>query len=308
MLFTDNHGMSPRRRSITNWLRLAGRLTFRAAVEFQDKRCSMMAAGLAYYALISASPLLVVAVAVAGSILGRNEAQEALIDRVDAMFGVDAAEAMSQLMNDVSLFSGSVTASLIAAAVLFFGATRTFAALQDSFDVIWDVPKSTSMRMGIIHILRSRLLAFVMVLAIGVVMLATMMLETLGSTIEMLLERNTHFDPDFGSATNELVSVLVRATCLAAIYRGLPACSITWRDVWLAGLLSSILLSFGHTLVGVYVAHSSVQSAYGAAGSLIVLLFAFYYAAFVVLLGAQFAKVYAAQRHTAGSLRQINET
>lgn len=302
MLFSNNHGMSLRRWPITIWLRLAGRLTLRAVAEFQDKRCSMLAAGLAYYALISASPLLIVAVAVAGSILGRDAAQQALLDRVGAMFGADAAEAVSQLMNDTSLFSGSATASLIAAAVLFFGATRTFAALQGSFDVIWEVPKSTSMRMGIIHILRSRLLAFVMVLSIGIVMLAAMMLETLGSTLEMLLERNTRFDPNLGSTANEVVSILVRATCLAAIYRGLPARTIAWRDVWLAGLLSAILLSFGHTLVGLYVAHSGVQSAYGAAGSIIVLLFAFYYAAFVVLLGAQFAKVYATERRNQHSL------
>lgn len=288
--------MSPQHGPITNWMRSAGRLTFDAVAEFQDKRCSMMAAGLAYYTLISASPLLVVAIAIAGAVLGRKEAREVLLGRIDAMFGADTAETMAQLINDIGLFSGGVAASLVAAAVLFYGSTRAFAALQGSLDVIWEVPKSSSMRMGIMHILRSRLLAFVMVLAIGLVMLATMMLETVGSATEMLLERHAHLHLEFGSAPNQLVSVLVRALCLAAVYRGLPACTIAWSDVWPAGLLSAILLSFGHTLIGLYVAHSGVQSAYGAAGSVIVLLFSFYYAAFVVLFGAQFAKVYAAQR------------
>lgn len=277
-------------------LRSAGRLVWSAVVEFQNNKGSLMAAGLAYFMLISASPLFVVAIAFAGLILGREEAQAVLLGRVGDVIGADAAENVASQLREVGFSSGRLVASLIATAVLFYGATRAFAALQQSLDAIWGVPVSTSIRRGLLQVVRSRLLAFVMVLALGLVMLATMMLETIGGTAEKLLERYTMIHPDLGSGTMRLASIALRGTCLAAVYKGLPACRVAWRDVWLAGLVTALMLSFGHTLIGWYVAHSGLKSAYGAAGSVIVLLFSFYYAAFIVLLGAQFSKVLATNR------------
>ena len=108
-----------------------------------------MAAGLAYYLLVSASPLLVVAVAVVSAILGYREAQEYVRDRIEATIGPDAAASASELLQDVELFSGGLTATLIALAVLFYGSTRAFAALQGSFDVIWDCQPSTTRALGL---------------------------------------------------------------------------------------------------------------------------------------------------------------
>jgi membrane protein len=273
------------------------RLVLDTVSAFQKNECSLMAAGLAYYGLISVSPVFVVGVAVLGVILGREEAQQAVLHRVGETLGTDAAETIAGLVRSFSVFSGGAIASLIAAGVLFYGATRVFAALQSSMEIIWEVPRTTSVGQGILHTVRSRLVAFAMVLMLGGVILATMLLETIGSTVEKGIEQYTALDPDFGSIGTRLAAVLVRALGLAVLYRTLPACKIAWRDVLPAGLLTAILLGVGHTLFGLYVSHSGIKSAYGAAGSIIVLLFSFYSAAFVVLFGAQFAKTYTA-RHT----------
>jgi membrane protein len=255
-----------------------------------------MAAGLAYYALISVSPVFVVGVAVIGSILGRQEAREAILERVSAVLGDHAAGTVADLVMEPKVFSGGVMASLIAAAVLLYGSTRTFAALQSSLDIMWEVPPSTSIRKGILHVLRTRLLAFCMVLLIGVVMLITMTLETIGTSVGQIIEAYTTFNPRLGSVGARIATVIVRAGALTLVYRELPSCKVSWRDAWPAGLLAAILLSSGQMLIGLYVSLSGVKSAFGAAASVIVLLLSLYYAAFVVLLGGQFSKVYADHR------------
>jgi membrane protein len=267
-----------------------------SAAAFQRNQVSLMAAGLAYYALISVSPLFVVGVAGIGSILGRTEAREAILERVGAVFGQQAAGAAAGIVVEPSVFSGGLTASLIAAVVLFYGSTRTFAALQSSLDVMWEVPPSTSIQKGIIHVIRSRLLAFCMVVLIGVVMLITMTFETIGTSVGKIIEEYTTFNPKLGSVGARIASVLLRAGALTLVYRELPSCKVSWRNAWPAGLLAAILISSGQMLIGLYVSFSSVRSAFGAAASVIVLLLSLYYAAFVVLLGGQFSKVYADHR------------
>ncbi len=271
-------------------------MLFDTVAAFQRNQGSLMAAGLAYYALISVSPLFVVGVAVVGSILGLAEAREVILQRIGAVFGDQAAGAVADMVMEPNVFSGGVTASLIAIAVLLYGSTRTFAALQSSLNLIWEVPPSTSIRKGILHVIRTRLIAFIMVLAIGLVMLITMTLETIGAAVGQVISEYTTFDPKLGSIGARIAAMLLRAGALMLAYRELPLCKVSWRDVWPAGLLAAILVSSGQTLIGFYVSFGGVRSAFGAAASIIVLLFALYYAALVVLLGGQFSKVYADHR------------
>ena len=299
--------MPARQFSISGWLRSAGRLAFETFTSFQRNQCSLLAAGLAYYGLISVSPLLVVAIGVVGLILGREEAQQALFDRINELFVPQAAETVSGLVRDVSILSGGLTASLIAVGVLLYGSSRVFTALQSSLDVIWEVPQSTSVRRGIVQFVRSRLLAFALVLGMGLIMLATMMIETLGVTLEATMERYTSIDPELGSFGNRLAVVVVRALGLAFVYHSLPSREVAWRDALPAGLLAATLLTAGHTLLGLYFGYSGVRSAYGAAGSVIVLLFSFYYGAFVVLLSAQFTRVYSQRRNDSEHARLLDE-
>ncbi len=279
--------------AVPRWVHTTVKLAIGAVSDFSKKNGQLMAAGLAYYMMFSVSPVLVIAMAVTSAVIGRETAHRVLLERTGELLGADAAEAVSNMTRDIDVLAGGLTASLLAGIVLLWGATRVFAALQGSLDTIWEVPQSTSIAMGVLQILRSRLVAFLMVLSLGLVLLATMMLETVGSTVETLITRYTPFDPHLGTIGERVAAGLVRALCLAAIYRGLPACKIAWRHVWLAGVITTLMLSFGHSLIGWYIRTSGMQSAYGAASSVIALLFSFYYAAFVFLCGAQFSKTIA---------------
>jgi membrane protein len=288
--------MSRRPRGTTGRLRAAGQLVFGTISAFQANQGSLMAAGLAYFLLISTSPLFVVAIAAVSAILGRQRAQLAVLDRINSALGPEAANTIELMVRQVDINAGGLTASLIAVAVLLYGSTRAFAALQRSLDVIWEVPVVTSLRTGMIQMVRSRSLAFVMVLAMGAVMILTLALDTFSSSLVLQAERITPWWGRIISTANRVALAGVRISCLAMIYRGLPACHVAWRDVWPGSLLAVLVLSSGHSLIKRYVAYSGVRSAYGAAGSIIVLLLSFYFAAFVVLLGAQFCKVYSERR------------
>ena len=291
--------MPGRHRKDDGWLQKTGRLTFATIAAFQKNQGSLMAGGLAYFLLISASPLFVVAVAFIGMILGEESAQQAALSRVDSAFGEEAASLVARMIQRVDLFSGGVAASIIAALVLLYGSTRAFAALQSALDVIWEIPESGSIRVGVMQILRSRLLAFLMVLALGLLMLVTWTLDVFSATLVKQMGDGIPLGSQLVSSGNRIFLTLLRVACLVVIYRSLPAKRISWRDVWPGALLGVLLLSFGHTLIRRYVLYSGVSSAFGAAGSVIVLLLSFYYLAFVVLLGAQFAKVYGDQRRKA---------
>ena len=288
--------MSRRHKGEPGRLRSAGTIIFETIGSFQANQGSLMAAGLAYFLLISASPLFVVAIAAISAILGREQAQLAVLDRISGALGPEAAQTIDLMVRQVDIFAGGLTASLIAVGVLLYGSTRAFAALQRSLDVIWEVPTVTSLRTGMVQMIRSRSLAFVMVLAMGAVMVLTLALDTFSSSLVLHVEQ---FTPLWGrviSTANKIVLALVRIACLGMIYRSLPACHVAWRDVWPGSLLAILVLGSGHSLIKRYVAYSGVRSAYGAAGSVIVLLLSFYFSAFVVLMGAQFCKVYAERR------------
>ena len=104
---------------------------------------------------------------------------------------------------------------------------------------MWEVPPSTSIRKGILQVIRTRLLAFCMVLLIGVVMLITMTLETIGTSVGQIIKEYTTFNPTLGSVGARIASVLLRAGALTLVYRELPSCKVSWRNAWPAGLLAA---------------------------------------------------------------------
>ena len=209
---------------------------------FGRNQGTLMSAGLAYYLLLSVSPIFVVAIAVAGMILGRTEAQQALDQKLTDTLGPEVAQTALQLIDSGGLRSGGGTATLIAVVVLFYGATNAFSALQSSLDVIWEIPSSASIRKGMLALLRSRLLAFVMVLGLVGVVLLTTVLDTIGTAAGNLIERQTRIDLDLGSAGKRLSSFALKIVALTTIFKALPTCGVSWRAALPGGILAALLL------------------------------------------------------------------
>jgi membrane protein len=251
-----------------------------------------MGASLAYYTVLSLAPLIVVATAIAGLVFSHDAVTGQLTYQLRDMVGSAGAEVIQNIVkNAKSPFTG-VVASVIGLITLLFGASGVFTALRTALNRIWDV--KTDPASGIWHTVRQQFLSFGMVLAIGFLLLVSLLmsasLAAIGKFVSGLLPVGAM------EAANFLVSLAVITLLFGLIYRVLPQTTIPWSDVWIGGAFTALLFTLGKLLIGLYLGKASVGSAYGAAGSLVALLVWVYYSAQVFLFGAEFTHVYAHER------------
>lgn len=258
--------------------------------EWNADNASRLAAALAYYAIFSIAPLLVIAVAVAGFILGRGSARDELLRQVQDYTGSpQATELVQGLIENASKPSTGILASIAGVIGLLFGASGVFSELQLSLNQIWNVePKSS----GIRGMLLKRAFALLMVLLSGLLLLASVVLTTAltaaGQLLDQLLPGTAFFIPLISFVVLFAITILI----FALIYKYLPDIKIAWSDVWIGATATALLFSIGRYLIGLYLGYSSTISAYGAAGSLALLLLWIYYSAQIFFLGAEFTQVY----------------
>ena len=183
-------------------------------------------------------------------------------------------------------------ATVLGLALLFLGATTVFAELQNALDRIWHAPPSW--RGGTwMTLVRTRLLSFGLILAIGFLLLVSLVFSAALALLGRWIE------PVFGAwyalaaLSNAVAAFAMVTAMLAVIYKVMPRARVQWRDVWTGALFTAMLFSFGRYLIGLYIGRSGVVTGFGAAGSLVVMLLWVYYSAQIFLLGAEFTWVYA---------------
>jgi membrane protein len=271
-------------------LRKVGKLLQRTFKEWQEDKASRIAAALAYYTVFSMSPLLVIAIAIAGTFFGQQTAQEQIVTQLTQWIGEDGVKPILLALNNMSQPEIRGAASLISIGVLIVGASGIFAQLQDALNTVWKVKPQPGQ--GIWVFVRKRVSSFFMVLAIGFLLILSMLLSAVVSALKIyridflpgstLLWENLDFIVSLG-----LVTFLF---CL--MFKYVPDAKIAWKDVIVGSVITALLFLFGKFLLGVYISRGSLGSAYGAAGSLIVFLAWVYYSAQIILLGAEFTQVY----------------
>ena len=250
-----------------------------------------MGAALAYYTVFSIAPLLVIVIAAAAVIFGQDAAQAAIIGQASGLIGEKGAAAIESMLASAQKPREGMIASALGIVILIVGATTVFAELETNLNRVWKVEADKGS--GLWHFLRTRLLAFGMVLAIGFLLIVSLVV---GAGIAAW---GKYWSGWFGGleillqAANFMVSVTVITVMFAMIYKFIPRAPIRWRDVWIGALVTSLLFSLGKFLIGIYIGKAGVESSYGAAGALAVILIWVYYSAQIFLLGAEFTKVYA---------------
>lgn len=250
-----------------------------------------MGAALAYYTVFSIAPLLVIVIAAAALIFGQDAAQAAIIGQASGLIGEKGATAIESMLASAQKPREGMIASALGIVILVVGATTVFAELETNLNRVWKVEADKGS--GLWHFLRTRLLAFGMVLAIGFLLIVSLVV---GAGIAAW---GKYWSGWFGGleillqAANFMVSVTVITVMFAMIYKFIPRAPIRWRDVWIGALATSLLFSLGKFLIGIYIGKAGVESSYGAAGALAVILIWVYYSAQIFLLGAEFTKVYA---------------
>ena len=270
-----------------------------------DDYAPSMGAALAFYTMFSLAPLLLIVISVAGLVFGQDAARGEIAAQLQSLMGERGASAVQDLLASVQQPAEGAAATVVGLVLLFVGATSVFGELQNSLDRIWRVPARSTM-VGWMALVRSRLLSFGMIMAIGFLLMVSLV------TSAGLAAMGRWWDSMVGGwyllaiAGNAVVDFLLAAVMFALIYKVMPRVHVQWRDVWIGAIFTALLFTIGKMLIGLYVGRSGVTSGFGAAGSLVVVLLWVYYSAQIFLIGAEFTWVYAnvfGSRRSTGSHR-----
>lgn len=255
---------------------------------------SRIGAALAYYTTFSIAPILLIATAVAGLVFGPDAARAHVRTQIHDLVGATGAAAVEAALESAGTPASGVLATVIGLVTLFLGATTMFTEIQSALNTMWDAPPPTAT--GIVPLLKSRGLSFAMVLVVGFLLLVSLTLSAVLSGVGDRLATFTSVPPIVLQLGNAGLSFVVVAGLFAMLFKFLPDVKIAWAEVWTGAVVTSLLFSVGKQLIGAYLGNSSIASAYGAAGSLAVMLVWVYYSSQILLFGAQFTQVYSQHR------------
>ncbi len=265
------------------------------AVGYSRGKGSTLAAAVAYRALFSMAPLLVISVAVAGWVFGERAVAGELAAQIESMVGKETAVLVQNLISSASQGSTGIVATIISVVLLFFGASGLFGQIKIAINLIWEItpPPAENGVKSILTVIWAKLMAFLMVMLIGFLLLLTIALNTALTMLDAYLHDLWPGLGNVSSLLNYVLLVGVTAVLFAVIFKILPDAEVAWRDVALGALVTAVLFGLGEYVIGLYLGSTSAGSAYGAAGSLVVLLLWVYYSAQIFLFGAEFTQVYA---------------
>jgi membrane protein len=262
------------------------------AAEWSQDQAPRLGAALAYYAIFSLAPLLVLAISIVALVgVEREVATSQVISQVQSLAGPDTAESIQEIVENSNKPATGILATVIGLVALLFGASGVFGELQHSLNAIWDIePKP---KQGVWSMLKDRFFSFSMVLGTGFLLLVSLIIS---AGLAAVGEVFTGLLPGWEAVLqviNFVVSLAVITALFALIFKYVPDAKIAWGDVWIGAAVTAVLFSVGKLLIGLYIGHSSFSSTYGAAASLIVILLWVYYSAQILFFGAEFTQVYA---------------
>lgn len=279
---------------MSHWRDLPGMLK-EAFTDWKNDDAPRLGAALSYYTIFSLAPLLLIAVAIAGLAFGREAAQGRIVDEIGGVLGESGAEAIQAMVANARKPSEGILATILGVLALLFGASGAFNELRQAMNTVWDVPKREGG--GIKAIVKDRILSFAMVLSIGFLLLVSLVLSAglsaMGEVMGGFLTERLHLL----QIVTAVVSLAVVTVLFAMIFKFLPDAqpAIAWKDVWTGAFVTAILFTIGKLGLGIYLGRGTVGSAYGAAGSLIVILMWVYYAAQILFFGAELTQVFASR-------------
>jgi membrane protein len=262
-----------------------------------------MGAALSYYTLFSIAPLLIIVIALAGLFFGTDAVRTVIFDQLNALMGQEGAEAVQDMIANANEPSTGGIAAVVSIAGLLIGATTVFNEIQNDLDRIWRAP-AAEQGGGIWQLLRTRLLSFGMILGIAFLLAVSLVMSAALSLIGKWWDGWLGGWEIVAHALDIVVNLGLLTVVFALIYKKIPRVEVGWHDVWIGALVTAVLFTIGKVAIGLYLGKSDVTSAFGSAGSLVVLMVWVYYAAQIFLLGAEFTRIYAEKF---GSRRSIKE-
>jgi membrane protein len=283
------------------------RLFVKAGKAWSDDFAPSMGAAISYYTVFSMAPLLIIIIAMAGAVFGREAVQGMIVAQLSGLVGEEGAKMVQTVVANASDTDKGLVAGLIRLFVLIIGATTVFAELQRALDRIWHVPAAEKPK-GIVAILRARLLSFGLILGLVFLLIVSLVVSTAVAAFGAWAHGMLPASEALLEGINIVVSMGIATVLFAMIYKLMPSTPIAWRDVWVGAFTTAVLFEVGKMLISLYLGKSSTSHAFAAAGSLVVLLVWVYYAAQIFLLGAEFTKVYADEHGSKSAARAMTQT
>ncbi|MET2989185.1 YihY/virulence factor BrkB family protein [Herbaspirillum seropedicae] len=270
----------------------AWQMTMAAINAWIDDFAPSMGAAIAYYTIFSIAPMLVIAIAVAGMLFGHDAAQGEIVNQIRDIVGTEGAFAIQGLLKSVSQPREGMIAAGISVVTLVIGATAVFSELQSALDRIWRIP-AVKRKSGVWQLARTRLLSFGLILGLGFLLIISLVVSAALAALgrwwggwfegwQLVLQ-----------LLNFVLSFVVFSTLFSMIYKFMPRVTLSWRDVWIGAVATTVLFIIGKYLIGLYLGSTGMTSGFGAAGSFALLLLWIYYSAQIFLLGAEFTWIYA---------------
>ena len=262
----------------------------KACSAWADDNAPSMGAALAFYTVFSLAPVLIVAISVAGVAFGQKAAEGELSRQLQGLLGATGARAVQAILQSANRPALGILASALGVGTLLAGASGAFVELQDALNKIWKVQR----RPGNVwlQVIRERFLSFGLVLGLGFLLIVSFVVSAALGAAGNFLAPLVPWHVFSLELVNFLLSLGVIALLLAMIFKYLPDAEVAWSDVWMGAVAASLLLTTGKALIGLYLAKSTVASAYGAASSLVIILTWVYYSAQIVLFGAEVTHAY----------------
>jgi membrane protein len=281
-----------RRQIPANKLKAGWELLKLTFTEWMNDNTFEWSAALAFYTIFSIAPVLLIALGVASFFLAPETATTRIVDEMEKLVGAQGANAVRQVIESSRGFGKGLWAVSVGIVTLIVGATAVFGELQSALNRIWDVEAKPD-RGVIMSLIVDRLRSFSIAVCVGFLLLVSLVISAVISGLQNYMNHWLPGIPWVWQAANVVASFFVVAALFAMIYKFLPDVVISWRDVWIGAAVTALLFSAGKYLIGIYLGQTATASAFGAAGSLVVLLFWVYYSAQISFLGAEFTQVYA---------------
>jgi membrane protein len=264
-----------------------------AGKDFMDDECPVRAAALSYYIVFSLPPLLILILLIAGAVFEPAQVQQALNEQMGSFMGPQGAQEIGTIMEEAERPGGKGLKAVLGIAAIIFGATGSFLQLQSALNRAWEVEPDPKQG-GIKNMITKRILSLGMILGVAFLLLVSLalsaMLSAVGGMIGRLIPGGSEV---IAHIINFVLSFVVITLLFAAIYKVLPDAKISWKDVRVGAVVTALLFTIGKFLLGLYLGRSNPGEAFGAAGSLALLLVWIYYSSMIVLFGAEFTQAWA---------------
>lgn len=262
-----------------------------AVSDWIDDGAMRLSSSLAYYAIFSLAPLLVILISIAGLVFGEEAARGQLSQQIAVLAGQGAGDAIqAAVQSSASQKSGGVMATIVSTGLLLFGASTVFAELKDSLNIIWGVIVKPGR--PFLTLMHDRFFSFSIVLAIGFLLLVSLVISVLLALLGNYMSVRFELPSAVWQAWDFIISFIVVTSLFALIFKLLPNVRLRWRDVWLGAVATSLLFTIGKLIIGYYLATTSIASSFGAAGSVVIVLAWIYYSACILFFGAEITKVF----------------